>query len=98
MHGYAQTLLTAVEENAAASAVGLHINMKKTEYIRIGDFSGNTHPTLRVSGGEIAEVADFRYLGRWIMSLNKDFVVRHACAYKATNKLWRVHVKVWVQP
>ena len=40
----AQTLLTAVEENAAA--VGLHIIMKKTEYIRIGDFSGDTHPTL----------------------------------------------------
>ena len=84
----AQTLLTAVEENAAA--VGLHINMKKTEYIRIGDFSGDTHPTLRVSGGEIAEVADFRYLGSWIMSSNKDFVVRRACAYEAANKLWRV--------
>ena len=36
----AQTLLTAVEDNA--TAVGLHINMKKTKYIRIGDFSGNT--------------------------------------------------------
>ena len=54
----AQTLLTAVEKNAAA--VGWNINMKKTEYIRIGDFSGYTHPTLRVSGGKIAEVADFR--------------------------------------
>ena len=61
----AQTLLTAVEENAAA--VGLHINMK-TEYIRIGDFSSNNHPALRVSGGEIAEVTDFRYFGSWIMS------------------------------
>ena len=55
----AQTLLTAVEENAAA--VGVHINMKKTKYIRIGDFSGDTHPTLIASGGEIAEVADIRY-------------------------------------
>ena len=84
----AQILLTAVEENAAA--VGLHINMKKTEYIRIGDFSSDNHPTLRVIGGEIAEVADFRYLGSWNMSPNKDFVVRHACAYEAANKLWRV--------
>ena len=55
----AQTLLTAVEENAAA--VGVHINMKKIEYIRIGDSSGDTHPTLIASGGEIAEVADIRY-------------------------------------
>ena len=84
----AQTLLTAVEENAAA--VGLHINMKKTEYIRIGDFSNDNHPTLRVSGGEIAEVTDFRYLGSWIMSSQKDFVVRRACAYETANKLWRV--------
>ena len=84
----AQTLLTAVEENAAA--VGLHINMKKTEYIRIGNFSSDNHPTLRVIGGEIAEVADFRYLGSWIMSSNKDFVVRRACTHEAANKLWRV--------
>ena len=43
-----------------------------------------------MSGGGIAEVADFRYLGSWIMSSNKDFVVRRACAYEAANKLWRV--------
>ena len=36
--------------------------MKKTEYITIGDFSSNNHSTLRMSGGEIAEVTDFRYV------------------------------------
>ena len=46
----AQTLQTAIKENAAA--VGWHINMK-TEYIRIGDFSSNNHPALRVSGGKL---------------------------------------------
>ena len=84
----AQTLLTAVEENAAA--VGLHINLQKTEYIRIGDFSNDNHPVLRVSSGDIAEVTDFRYLGSWIMSLCKDFAVRCACAYEVANRLWRV--------
>ena len=74
----AQTLLTAVEKNAAA--VGLHINLQKTEYIRIGDFSNDNHPALRVSSGDIAEVSDFRYLGSWIMSPHKDFVVRRAYA------------------
>ena len=91
----AQTPLTAVEENAAA--VGLRINMKKTGYIRIGDFFSDSHPTLRVSSGEIAEVTDFRYLGSWIMSSQKDFVVRCACAYEAANKLWKVW-EVWVHP
>ena len=84
----AQTLLTAVEKNAAA--VGLHINLQKTEYIRIGDFSDDNHPALRVSSGDIAEVSDFRYLGSWIMSPHKDFAVRRACAYEVANKLWRV--------
>ena len=61
----AQTLLTAIEQNAAA--VGLHVNLQKTEYIRIGDFSGDNHPTVRVSGGDIADVSDFRYRGSWII-------------------------------
>ena len=84
----AQTLLTAVEKNAAA--VGLHINLQKIEYIRIGVFSNDNHPALRVSSGDIAEVSDFRYLGSWIMSPHKDFAVRRACAYEVANKLWRV--------
>ena len=84
----AQTLLTAVEKNAVA--VGLHINLQKTEYIRIGDFSDDNHPALRVSSGDIAEVSDFRYLGSWIMSPHKDFAVRRACAYEVAIKLWRV--------
>ena len=78
--------------------------MKKTKYITIGDFSSDNHPTLRVSNGEIVEVTDFRYLGSWIMSSQKDFVVWRACAYEAANKLWRVwksgcsrHTKTSVQ-
>ena len=38
----------SVEENAAA--VGLHINLQKTEYIRIYTFSDDNHPALRVVG------------------------------------------------
>ena len=68
----------------------MHINLQKTEYIRIGDFSDDNHPALRVSSGDIAEVSDFRYLGSWIMSPHKDFAVRRACAYEVAIKLWRV--------
>ena len=74
---------TAVKENAAV--VGLHINMNKTEYI--GDFSSDNHPTLTVTGGEIAEVRDFCCLSSWTRSSKNNFSVRHACAYEAVNRL-----------
>ena len=37
-----------------------------------------------------AEVSDFRYVGSWITSPDKDFAVRRAHAYEIANKLWRV--------
>ena len=57
----AQRLLLAVEHWALA--VELRINKKKTEYMRLGDFSACTHPPLHVLAGEIAEVDNFQYLG-----------------------------------
>ena len=84
----AQCLLSAVEEWALA--VGLRINKKKTEYMRLGDFSTCSHPPLRVLTGEILEVDDFRYLGCWMADSAKDFSVRRALAFKAVDKLWRV--------
>ena len=84
----AQRLLSAVEHWALA--VGLRINKKKTEYMRLGDFSTCTHPPLRVLAGEIAEVDDFKYLGCWMADSAKDFSVRRALAFKAADKLWRV--------
>ena len=65
----AQSILAAVEENVVA--VGLCVCMKPCRiYIRVDDFSGDSHPTLvlRVRDGEIVEVSDFRYLGTWIKS------------------------------
>ena len=61
----AQSLLTAVAGNA--SAVGLRINMKR-QSIRVGDFSSDDHPTLRVRNGQITEVNDCKYLGSWVKS------------------------------
>ena len=84
----AQRLLLAVEHWALA--VGLRINKKKTEYMRLGDFSSCTHPPLRVLAGEIAEVDNFQYLGCWMADSAKDFSVRRALAFKAADKLWRV--------
>ena len=66
----AQRLLLAVEHWALA--VGLRINKKKTEYMRLGDLSTCTHPPLRVLAGDIAEVDNFQYLlvAGWLTSLS----------------------------
>ena len=80
----AQRLLLAVEHWALA--VGLRINKKKTEYMRLGDFSSCIHPPLRVLAGEIAEVDNFQYLGCWMADSAKDFSVRRALAFKAAGE------------
>ena len=36
--------------------------------IVVDDFSGHNHPILRIRGGEIAEVSNFKYLSSWIKS------------------------------
>ena len=84
----AQKLLLAVE--TWSLSVGLRINKKKTEYIRVGDFSNCQHPQLHVQAGEIKEVTDFRYLGCWVANTAKNFTVRRALAFDAMEKLWRV--------
>ena len=84
----AQKLLSAVE--TWSLAVGLRINKKKTEYMRVGDFSNCRHPQLHVQAGEINEVTDFKYLGCWVANTAKDFTVRRALAFDAMEKLWRV--------
>ena len=71
-------------------SVGLRINKKKTEYMRVDDFSNCQHPKLHVQAGEINEVTDFKYLGCWVANTAKDFTVRRALAFDAMEKLWRV--------
>ena len=69
----AQRLLLAVEHWALA--VGLRINKKKTEYMRLGDISSCTHPPLRVLAGEIAEVDNTSVAGWLTQQKTSLFVV-----------------------
>ena len=82
----AQRLLSATEEWALS--VGLCIKKGKTEYLRLGEPDG--HAPLRVKEGEIKEVEDCKYLGSWLMTSAKDFNVRRAQAFAASDRMWRV--------
>ena len=102
----AQRLLSATEEWALS--VGLCIKKGKTEYLRLGEPAG--HAPLRVNEGEIKEVEGFKYLGSWVMTPAKDFNVRRAQAFAASDRMWRVwksncsravkmrHFKAYIEP
>ena len=80
----AQEQLSIIQKNA--SSVGLEINGKKTEQIQLNDKS----PTKRhlTSDGSIIEVVDdFKYLGSYIMSTEKDVENRIALAWVVFSKL-----------
>ena len=78
-----------------AARVGLKINHSKTEYMLVGNWAlehsstAGIHITLS-SGNELKEVADFKYLGSWLQSSIKDFLVRKALAWSAITRLNRI--------
>ena len=76
-----------------ANKVGLKINTgkSKTEYILVGNFS-NEDVVISVDNKLLAQVQDYKYLGSWIMSSEKDFNTRKGQAWDAITKLdniWR---------
>ena len=90
-----------------AAKVGLKINHSKTEYMLVGNWEteraseAGIHLTLS-TGNELKEVADFKYLGSWLLNSKKDFLVRRALAWSAItrlNRIWKstiLHRKVKV--
>jgi Reverse transcriptase (RNA-dependent DNA polymerase) len=82
----AQSMLSSIEHHA--QLVGLNINLKKTEYILVGDFTESIE--LSLSSGLIKQVKDFKYLGSWLMNCEKDFSVRKELAWNACKKLIRI--------
>ena len=84
----AQELLNRVERECAV--VGLGINAKKTKYITQNSRGDKVITTL--SGDPLEKVEDFKYLGSWVASTEKDIKVRKALAWKALhslNNIWR---------
>ena len=79
----AQELLHQVETSVAK--VGLKMNAGKTKYMSYNQnqkFSINTN-----EGMKLEEVKDFKYLGAWMASTEKDIKLRKAAAWNACSKL-----------
>ena len=79
-----------------AAIIGLTINVAKTEYITVGDWSDHSQAdcVLRVTEGTVVPVDDFKYLGAWIMDSKKDFLARKALAWETALRM----SKIWKSP
>ena len=82
----AQELLNRVESEAAK--VDLHVNAKKTEAMPRNQEIPIVIKTR--SGNSIKEVDNFKYLGAWTQSSEKDFKVRKALAWSACHDLKKI--------
>ena len=73
---------------AEASAVGLEINVKKTEQLRLNQSTTAAQdPPLKIDGQPISIVNEFKYLGSYMASTDKDVSMRIALAWAAFHRL-----------
>ena len=89
----AQLVLTKLENEAGK--VGLHCNAKKTE---LQAFNQEQPVNVKSRDGIIIkEVENFKYLGAWMESSDKDISVRKALAWNACHKLRKGDAKNGIQ-
>ena len=84
----AQELLQRVEKEC--NKVGLNINAKKTKGMPFN--IEDPTPLHTNEGTPIEWVKDFKYLGSWMESTEKDLAIRKALSWKALNgmsKIWK---------
>ena len=79
-------LFREIEEVSAT--VGLLVNRDKTQFLV--ENIPQPEPLLNIAGESIEEVQDFKYLGSWIRSSEKEVNVRKAKAWAACHKLKRI--------
>ena len=82
----AQEMLERVEKEAAKS--GLHLNAKKTEAMLFNHEVPT--PIKSRSGDTIKQVDNYKYLGGWMASTDKDISIRKALAWSAMHKLKKI--------
>ena len=89
----AQSILSRVQREC--QKVGLALNAKKTKYITYNiDTEGSALKTN--DGTELDKVENFKYLGSWVDSTNKDINIRKAQAWQALNKMncmWNLNMR-----
>ena len=94
----AQNLLLSLE--SAAKCVGLNFNESKTEYV---NKTTDLTTQLKTLSGYILKCKDdYKYLGSFISSSEKDFNARKGMAWSACNnlhKIWisKLHVSIKIQ-
>ena len=83
----AQILLSSLE--SAANCVGLYFNDTKTEYISYSKSNKSIDNIIikTVKGCILKRVEDYKYLGFFTSSSEKDFNVRKRMAWSACNNL-----------
>ena len=82
----AQEMLLKVETEARC--VGLYTNAKKTEVMQI-NYESNTH-LIKIDGTPLKNVQNFKYLGSWMVSSEKDYEARKALAWVACHKMKKI--------
>ena len=68
---HAQDLLQSLEQ--ASNGVGLYLNESKTECMN-KCHSNDHHPVRTLNGTSLKQVDDYKYLGSYISSSEKDFI------------------------
>jgi len=81
----AEKLLHLVE--AAAKKVGLGMNASKTKAMLYNESPAKIQT---LDGSSLDIVEDFKYLGAWMASSEKDFNIRKAQAWKACNRMSKI--------
>ena len=86
---HAQALLHALE--SVANYVGLYLNKAKTEYVNFSENNSITEIKTR-NNTTLKQVDDYKYLGSYISSSEKDFNVRKGMSWAASNDMH----KIWI--
>jgi len=74
---------------AAATTVGLHVNVSKTEFMLVN--IEDPDPVISSLGGPpLKQVQDFKYLGSYITDSKKYFQTGKGMAWSACNKLKKI--------
>ena len=84
---YAQDLLQSLEQ--ASNGVGLYLNETKTECMNRCN-TNNSQPVRTLGGTPLKQVEDYKYLGAYISSSEKDFATRNGMAWSACNDMHKI--------
>ena len=84
---HAQDLLQSLEQ--ASNGVGLYLNETKTKCMN-RCLLNNNNPVKTLNGTSLKQVEDYKYLGSYISSSDKDFNTRKGMPWSACNDMHKI--------